>query len=181
MKLNRSDSSFRGIWGTLCSEEETIRLIEFISKMGIQKISVHSPYHSQRIEKLMAKEKSYFGVFALIGSIAGVLLSSYFIFSTAYSWVIPLANKKIFAVIPSIPIIFESTILFALAFSGIGLLISVLKRLNSKQLPTSKNYLEYGRFTKDRFAIVVACSLEVIEKINELFKSSEVEEIFIES
>jgi hypothetical protein len=129
---------------------------EAVRKAGYRHFDVHSPFPIHGMDKAMGMGQSKVGYITLGGGLTGLALGYWLQWWTAaVDYPINIGGKPFFAVEPSIPIIFELTVLF----SAFGAVIGMFA-LNG--LPRPYNPLFYSknfaRFSDDAFFLHVAAS-----------------------
>ncbi len=136
--------------GTLMHAAEAVR------EKGYRHFDAHSPFPIHGMDHAMGMSNSKVGFFALGGGATGLLVATVLQWWTsAVDYPINISGKPFFAVEPSVPIMFELTVLFA-AFGAVAGMLA----LNG--LPRPYNPLFYSqRFagvTDDKFFLHVAAS-----------------------
>jgi hypothetical protein len=136
---------------------------ESVRERGYRHFDTHSPFPIHGMDRAMGLGNSKVGFFAfgggVTGAAAGYLLQWW---TAAVDYPINISGKPFFAVEPSVPIMFELTILFA-AFGAVAGMLA----LNG--LPRPYNPLFYSdrfrRVTDDAFFIHVAASDEQFDEV----------------
>ncbi len=123
---------------------------------GYKHFDVHSPFPIHGMDDAMGLPNSKVGAIALGGGITGLALATWLQWWTgAIDYPLNISGKPLFAVEPSVPIMFELTILF----SALGAVAGMLA-LNG--LPRPYNPLFYSknfmRATDDGFFLHIAAS-----------------------
>jgi hypothetical protein len=129
---------------------------EAMREKGYRHFDTHSPFPIHGMDRAMGLGNSKVGFFSLGGGITGLALATWLQWWTsAVDYPINISGKPFFAVEPSIPIMFELTVLFS-AFGAVAGMLA----LNG--LPRPYNPLFYSkRFagaSDDRFFLHVAAS-----------------------
>jgi len=127
-----------------------------VRKAGYKRFDVHSPFPIHGMDRAMGLGNSRVGWFTLIGGVAGMGLGTWLQWWTGeVDYPLNISGKPFFAVEPSVPIIFELTILFAA-------LAAVIAMFSLNGLPRPYNPLFYSkrfaRATDDGFFLHVAAS-----------------------
>jgi hypothetical protein len=131
---------------------------EAVREEGYRHFDTHSPFPIHGMDDAMGLGNSKVGYFAFLGGVTG-FAGAYLLqwWTAAVDYPINISGKPFFAVEPSVPIMFELTVLFA-AFGAVGGMLA----LNG--LPRPYNPLFYSdRFegaSDDRFFLHVAASDE---------------------
>ncbi|WP_022835335.1 DUF3341 domain-containing protein [Salisaeta longa] len=147
------------VYGLLAEFKDPAALMhaaEAVREKGYAHFDAHSPFPIHGMDKAMGLGNSLVGYFAFGGGLTGCAVGYVLQWWTyAVDYPISVSGKPFFAVEPSVPIMFELTILFA-AFGAVGGMLA----LNG--LPRPYNPLFYSdRFkqaTDDAFFIHIAAS-----------------------
>jgi hypothetical protein len=117
---------------------------EKVHQAGYKHFDTHSPFPIHGMDRAMGLGQSKVGYIAFLGGVTGLALATWLQWWTsAVDYPINISGKPFFAVEPSIPIMFELTVLFSAIAAVVGMLA-----LNG--LPRPYNPLFYSR----RFARV---------------------------
>ncbi len=127
-----------------------------VREAGYSHFDTHSPFPIHGMDKAMGLGNSKVGYITLGGGLAGLALATWLQWWTGgVDYPLDISGKPFFAVEPSVPIMFELTILFA-ALAAVGGMLA----LNG--LPRPYNPLFYAenfaRATDDAFFLHVAAS-----------------------
>ncbi len=133
-----------------------LQAAEGVRAAGYRHFDTHSPFPIHGMDRAMGLGNSKVGFFTLGGGVTGFALAYWLQWWTAgVDYPINISGKPFFAVEPSIPIMFELTVLF----SAFGAVMGMLA-LNG--LPRPHNPLFYSRnfarVTDDAFFLHVAAS-----------------------
>lgn len=133
-----------------------VHAAEGVRKAGYRHFDTHSPFPIHGMDRAMGLGNSKVGFFTLGGGITGFALAYWLQWWTGgVDYPLNISGKPFFAVEPSIPIMFELTVLF----SAFGAVMGMLA-LNG--LPRPHNPLFYSqnfaRVTDDAFFLHVAAS-----------------------
>ncbi len=172
--------SFTGIWATFSTLDHLLASIDALKEKDLEPETVHAPFNIS--EKLNSDHSKGLGLghFTLTGAILGAFGSFYLILIMSVEWIQPLSAKPIFSLLTTIPIAFELTILFAVIFLLVGILVLGIKANWRMPLPASEAYKTYKRFSRDRFGLVLACNEAEISALKSLLQNHHAEEVFIE-
>ena len=92
-------------------------------------------------------------------------------------WVLPVSGKPIVS-IPAFTIFgFELMVLLGGVSTAIGIIVLGFIDLNRKRMPGSPAFKGYGRFSNDRFGVVVRCDETQAGSVEKLMKDHNVEEV----
>ena len=179
--FGRSDTDLYGLLAEFRDPGELVHAAEGVHGAGYRRFDVHSPFPIHGMDKAMGLGNSKVGVFSLGGGLAGVATGYWLQWWTgAVDYPLNISGKPAFAVEPSIPVMFEITILFAALGAVVGMFA-----LNG--LPRPYNPLFYSkRFaaaTDDAFFLHVASNDRYfdLERTSQLLRSLgavDVEQIF---
>ncbi len=147
------------VYGLLAEFADPAALLhaaEETRKAGYRHFDVHSPFPIHGMDKAMGLGNSLVGFFTLGGGITGFALAYWLQWWTgAVAYPLNISGKPFFAIEPSIPVIFELTVLFS-AFGAVAGMFA----LNG--LPRPHNPLFYSRnfarATDDAFFLHIAAS-----------------------
>ncbi len=147
------------VYGLLAEFADPATLLhaaEKTRKAGYRHFDVHSPFPIHGMDKAMGLGNSLVGFFTLGGGITGFALAYWLQWWTgAVAYPLNISGKPFFAIEPSIPVIFELTVLFS-AFGAVAGMFA----LNG--LPRPHNPLFYSRnfarATDDAFFLHIAAS-----------------------
>ncbi len=147
------------VYGLLAEFEHPGALLEAARKVraaGYRHFDSHSPFPIHGMDKAMGLGQSKVGYITLGGGLTGLALATWLQWWTsAVDYPINISGKPFFAIEPSIPVMFELTVLFsALAAVGGMLLLNGLPRPYNP-LFYSRNF---ARVTDDAYFLHVAAS-----------------------
>jgi hypothetical protein len=145
-----------GLLAEFSNPNELLHAAEAVRERGYTHFDAHSPFPIHGMDRAMGLGNSKVGYFALIGGFTGCA-AGYVLqwWTSAVDYPLNISGKPLFSLEPSIPIMFELTILFA-AFGAVAGMFA----LNG--LPRPYNPLFYSdrfaRVTDDGFFLHVAAS-----------------------
>ena len=144
------------IWGAVAQFENPARLVEGVEKVraaGYSNVEAYSPYPIHGMERVLGLAGSKVPWFTLCGGISGLSLAVWLQWwSGSVEYPVIIGGKPLFAVEPSIPIMFELTVLLSALMTMVGMLI--LNRLPKPYHPLDK-YPPFRRVTDDKFFISI--------------------------
>jgi hypothetical protein len=145
-----------GILAEFSDPGALVHAAERVHKAGFRHFDTHSPFPIHGMDRAMGMGQSKVGYFTIGGGITGFALAYWLQWWTGgVDYPLNISGKPFFAVEPSIPIIFELTVLF----SAFGAVIGMLA-LNG--LPRPFNPLFYSRnferVSDDAFFLHIAAS-----------------------
>lgn len=137
--FGRDDTDLYGLLAEFKNPGELVHAAEGVHTAGYRRFDTHSPFPIHGMDKAMGLGNSKVGVFALGGGLTG-LATGYLLqwWTGAIDYPLNISGKPAFAVEPSIPVMFELTILFAALGAVVGMFA-----LNG--LPRPYNPLFYSR------------------------------------
>lgn len=148
--------SIHGLVADFDSPDRLMDAIRAARKAGYTKMEAYTPFPIHGIDDAMGAKPSILGYLVLCGGAVGLALAIWLQWWTgAVSYPLVIAGKPFFAFEPSIPIIFELTVLlsaFVAVFGMIGL--NGLPRLHHPIF----NYSGHRAITDDRFVLVIEAS-----------------------
>lgn len=142
-----------GVAGNFAGPDELMHAIAELRKAGYSRLEAFTPFPIHGIDDALGDKRSPLGYIVFCGGATG------FTFGTLLQWwtgavdyPITIGGKPFFAFPPSIPVMFESTVLFS-AFTAVFGMIALngLPRLYHSIF----NYSKHKRVTDDAFVLVV--------------------------
>lgn len=133
-----------------------VHAAEAVRKAGYKHFDTHSPFPIHGMDRAMGLRNSKVGFFTLAGGATGLALAYWLQWWTGgVDYPLNIGGKPFFAVEPSIPIMFELTVLFA-AFGAVAGMLA----LNGLPRPHSPLFYSenFARATDDAFFLHVAAS-----------------------
>jgi Alternative complex III, ActD subunit len=152
-KLFGTDDATYAVVAEFADPERLLEAIRAARAAGFRRLDAFTPYPVHGIESAMGEPRSPLGYVVLVAGLCGTA-SAYLLqwWTGAVNYPLVIAGKPLFAFEPSIPIMFELTVLFAAFGAVIGML--VLNRLPQFYHPVF-NYSRFGGATNDRFLLAV--------------------------
>ena len=171
MGIYKSDEQkMYGILAEYTDPGALVHAADGVYKAGHRKFDTHTPFPIHGMDKAMGLGNSKVGYICLLGGITGLSIGTWLQWWTSQvDYPINISGKPFFAVEPSIPVMFELTILFSAFAAVLGMFL-----LNG--LPRPYNPLFYSeafaRATDDAFFLFVAAEDDKfdIEKTGETLK-----------
>ena len=144
------------IWGAVAQFENPARLVEGVQAVraaGYESIEAYSPFPIHGMEKTLGLSGSKVPWITLAGGISGLSLAVWLQWWTgAVAYPIVIGGKPLFAVEPSVPIMFELTVLLSALATFAGMM--VLNKLPMPYHPLD-TYAPFRRVTDDKFFISI--------------------------
>ncbi len=148
-----------GVYGLLAEFPNPGVLVSAARKIhssGYRHFDTHSPFPIHGMDRSMGLGQSKIGYIALSGGIAGLALATWLQWWTsAIDYPMNISGKPFFAIEPSIPIMFELTVLLS-ALSAVGGML-VLNGLPRPYNPLFYSR-DFSRVTDDAFFLHIAAS-----------------------
>ena len=151
------ESDEKNVYGVLAEYTDPGALLhaaDGVYKAGYRKFDTHSPFPIHGMDAAMGMGNSKVGYFSLLGGITGISLAYWLQWWTGQiDYPVNISGKPFFAVEPSIPVMFELTVLFSAFAAVIGMLL-----LNGLPRPYNPLFYseEFARATDDAFFLFVA-------------------------
>jgi Alternative complex III, ActD subunit len=167
---------FRGVWASFAYVDEASAVVERLRHEG-KDYSVLSPCPRHELYDAMGKPSSRLPWITLVFGGLGIFFGYGFPSWTALDWVLPVSQKPIVG-IPAFTIIgFELMVLLG----GISTALSVVAlghwELFRHRMPGSPAFKGYGRFSNDRFGVVVRCEEGEAGPVEQLMRQHSAEEV----
>jgi hypothetical protein len=144
---------YYGVVGNFDTPEDLLRAIRTVRTAGFSQLEAYTPFPIHGIDEAMGEGRSPLGrivmVCALIGIAAAVLLQWW---TGAVDYPLVIAGKPLFAVEPSVPIMFELGVLLSAFGAVFGMF--ALNKLPQFYHPVF-NYSKYAGATNDRFLLAI--------------------------
>ena len=142
-----------GVVGDFDTPEELLRAIRTLRVAGFTKMEAYTPFPIHGIDEALGEPRSPLGrvviIAALLGLASAVALQWW---TGAVDYKLIIAGKPLFALEPSVPIMFELSVLF-------GAFGAVLGMLHLNRMPTYYhaffNFSKAGGASNDRFLLAV--------------------------
>ncbi len=164
----------QGVLGVSPYLDVTLGAIHGLRGSGFHDLRVFSPSPYHEIDEALESGNSIVRFFTLIGGILGCMCGFLLTILTSIDWPLMTSSKPIVSIPPYVIIAFELTVLLGALATLLGLLV------NARLRRPSPKAMYDPRFSEDRFGILVRCEKEDIAKVEEILKSSEVEEVRFE-
>jgi hypothetical protein len=147
---------FYGLVAEFTDDRDLVKAGRAAREFGSTHLDAFSPFPVHGIDEAIGIPRSKLGWFVTVAAIAGCLSAVLLIWWTgAIDYPVSVGGKPLFAFPPSIPIMFELTILFS-AFA------TVLGMFHLNRLPTYYrpifNFSRYERVTDDHFLLAIEAS-----------------------
>ena len=158
-------SNCYGAVGDFESPEDLLRAVRTLRTAGFTKLEAYSPFPIHGIDEALGEPRSRLGAIVLVAAVLGLACAVFLQWWTgAVYYKLVVAGKPLFAVEPSVPIMFELTVLFGAFGAVLGMLF--LNRLPTYYHPFF-NYSMSAGATNDRFLLAV-------EAVDPKFRGQEV-------
>lgn len=167
---NRSEKIY-AISALFNTPDEIIMAAAKVTASGYKKYDVHTPYPVHGMDDAMKLRQTKLGYFTFISGLIGIIIALIMIvYMSGLDYRNIIGGKPFFSLPPSIPIMFELTVLFGALFTIIVMLFFFNK------LPWNNNPIidtEYmKRVSSDKFGVIIQAtdSKFNIEEVEKLFR-----------
>lgn len=171
---------FSGGWATFEYLDDTCAAIKELKKEGFARITTHTPCPRHEIDHALGDPQSRIPFFTLTGAFIGFSVAVLLMTKTALDWILPVSGKPILGVPSMGPISFEFAVLVAIYCTMGGMFFLIIRDSKKHPVPSSSKYKNYDRFMRDRFGVVVACENNDLDKIENILKKHQAEEVNLE-
>jgi len=172
---------FSGAWATFEYLDDTCAAIKELKNEGFDQITTHAPCPRHEIDHALGNPQSRVPFATLAGAFVGFGLAVLIMMKMALDWILPVSGKAIVSVPNMGPIAFELTVLVSIYFTMGAMFLMILRDTRKHPVPQSRKYKDYDRFMRDRFGIVVAGGNDDLEKLENILKKYQAEEVNLES
>ncbi len=172
---------FSGAWATFEYLDDTCAAIKALKNEGFDQITTHAPCPRHEIDHALGNPQSRVPFATLAGAFLGFGLAVLIMTKMALDWILPVSGKAIVSVPNMGPIAFELTVLVSIYFTMGAMFLMILRDTRKHPVPQSRKYKDYDRFMRDRFGIVVAGGNDDLEKLENILKKYQAEEVNLES
>lgn len=167
---------FQGLWASFSHVDECAAVVARLQAEG-KDYSVLSPCPRHEFYDAMGRPSSRLPWITLVAGGLGIFFGYGFPTWTSLDWVLPVSQKPIVG-IPAFTIIgFELMVLLG----GIATAVSIFAlghlELFRHRMPSSAAFKGYGRFSNDRFGVVVRCEESDAGGVEQLMREHSAEEV----
>lgn len=168
--------TFTGIWGSFPYLDEAATVARKLREEG-RDYSVLTPCPRHELYDAMGQPQSRLPWITLIFGALGIFFGYALPIWTAHDWVLPVSQKPIIG-IPAFTIFaFELMVLLGGMSTAISIFLFGHFDLFRSKMPKSEKFKSYGRFSNDRFGIVVRCDESQAAAVETLMKEHSAEEV----
>ena len=147
---------YYGVMGDFDSPEDLLRAIRTLRTAGYSKLDAYSPFPLHGIDEALGEGRSPLGRIVIVCGLAGLASAILLQWWTgAIDYPLVVAGKPLFAFEPSVPIMFELSVLLAAFGAVLGML--ALNKLPQYYHPAF-NFSRWAGATNDRFLLAVEAS-----------------------
>jgi len=165
--------TYHGVMGVYYYVDDAAAAVRTLREQGHRNLSVFSPVPHHAIEKANEQGPSLVRWITFTGGVLGLSGGFALCIYSVMSWPLVVAGKELISLPPFVVIGYESMILIA----GLSNLVGMLAL---GRLPHLRSRAPYDpRFTEDRIGIWVPCSGDATEKVRELMRGHEAEEVHV--
>jgi len=167
---------FKGIWASFAHLDEAAIVVDRLHHDG-KDFSVLSPCPRHEFYDAMGRPTSRLPWISLVFGALGIFFGYGLPTWTSMDWVLPVSQKPIVG-IPAFTIFgFELMVLLGGTSTALSIVILGHLALLRNKLPGSQAFKGYGRFSNDRFGVVVRCEEPDAAAIEELMRAHSAEEV----
>ncbi|MCL4795856.1 MAG: DUF3341 domain-containing protein [Bryobacteraceae bacterium] len=142
-----------GVIGDFDTPEDLLRAIRTARAAGYSKLEAYTPFPIHGIDEALGEGRSPLGKIVIVCGLAGLTLAILLQWWTgAIDYPLVVAGKPLFAFEPSVPIMFELSVLLAAFGAVLGML--ALNKLPQYYHPAF-NYSKWAGATNDRFLLAI--------------------------
>ena len=172
---------FIGAWATFEFLDDTTDSITELRQSGYKKITAHTPCPRHEIQQALGNPQSYVAYATFAGASFGFLVAIVMVVGMTLDWVIPVSDKPIVSIPVMWPIVFEFSLLMAIYVTIVFIIIFIMRDTTKFSIPKSKKYVQYNRFMRDRFGVIVSCKKGEIQAVEAIFRNHQAEEVILEN
>ena len=167
---------FQGLWASFAHVDEAATVVAQLHEQG-KDYSVLSPCPRHEFYDAMGHPTSRLPWITLIFGGLGIFFGYGFPSWTALDWVLPVSQKPIVG-IPAFTIIaFELMVLLGGIATAVAIVVMGHLELFRHRMPASPTFKRYGRFSNDRFGVVVRCEESDAAAVEQLMREHSAEEV----
>ena len=168
--------SFKGVWGSFEFIDDATGLIRALREQG-KDYSVLSPFPHYELEDAMGKPQSRIPFITLVFGAFGIFMGYAMTSWMSMDWVLPVSAKPTVSIPPYTIFAFELMVLLGGLATAAGIFLLGFIDLGRKRLPGSDAFKQFGRFSNDRFGVVVRCEEGDAAAVEQLMRAHHVEEV----
>ncbi len=144
---------YYGVIGDFDTPEDLLRAIRTARAAGYSKLEAYTPFPIHGIDEALGEGRSPLGKIVIAAGLTGLTLAILLQWWTgAIDYPLVVAGKPLFAFEPSVPIMFELSVLLAAFGAVLGML--ALNKLPQYYHPAF-NYSKWAGATNDRFLLAI--------------------------
>jgi hypothetical protein len=145
-----------GVIGDFDTPEDLLRAIRTARQAGYSKLEAYTPFPIHGIDEALGEGRSPLGRIVIVCALIGLTLAVVLQWWTgAVDYKLVIAGKPLFAFEPSVPIMFELSVLLGAFGAVLGML--ALNKLPQYYHPAF-NYSKWAGATNDRFLLAIEAS-----------------------
>lgn len=173
--------SFTGMWATYEFLDDLCSAISELRRAGFSHLTTHAPCPRHEIDHALGDPQSRVPFGTLVGMFVGFALAVIIMIGMSMEWLIPVSGKPIVGVPIMGPVAFELTVLTAIYFTMITMIVLIIRDTSKHPVPKSKEYKDYNRFMRDRFGVVIPCTEEEYTQVETIITRYQAEEVHREN
>ncbi len=162
-----------GVLAVFPTPESLLAALAKAKDAALGALETYSPMRLKEGEKILGRGPSPVRLWTLIGAVSGCIGGFWLAIGSALVNGLIAGGKHPVSIIPYCIVGFEGTILIGTLANLIGLFVHC--RLGRNRLPPSFD----GRFTRDKFGLLVACPAQQAEKARDFLGATGAEEVHV--
>lgn len=156
METNGDEPKYYAVMSDFSTPEDLLRAVRTARTAGYTQLEAFSPFPIHGIDEALGEGRSPLGSIVILCALAGIALAILLQWWTgAIDYKLVIAGKPLFALEPSVPIIFELGVLVSAFGSVIGML--ALNKLPQYWHPFF-NYSGHAGASNDRFLLAISAT-----------------------
>ena len=168
--------SFKGIWGTFEYIDDAAAVIDEL-RTDEMDVSALSPCPRHELEHALGNPSSMIPFVTLLFGGMGIFFGYSLPIWTSMDWVLPVSSKPIISIPPFTVFGFELMVLLGGVSTAIAIFVMGFVDHLREKMPDSEAFKSYGRFSDDRFGVVVRCDKAAADKAEKVMRKFKAEEI----
>ena len=162
---------YHGVMGVYAYVDDATEAVSALRQAGHGPISIFSPVPYPELERAMDQGPSLVRWVTFSGGLLGITLGFSLCIYSVMSWPLVVGGKELVSLPPFVVIGYESMILCGALFNLLGMLALA-------RLPQVKSKAPYDpRFTVDRIGVWVPCQGEAAERVAQMLRGHQAEEV----
>lgn len=168
--------SFSGIWGSFEYIDDATGVIGALREAG-KDLSVLSPFPHHELHHALGEPQSRIPFVTLIFGGLGIFFGYAMTAWMSMDWVLPVSGKPIVSIPAYTIFAFELMVLLGGIATAMSIFLMGFFDLSRNKMPKSRAFKDYGRFSNDRFGVVVRCDQGDADSIEKILRDYHAEEL----